>query len=253
MPGSALTGWVLSCMLLGLRVAPVFAFAPPFALIEVPRTFRVLFGLGLSVCLVAGYPHATQLTDTSLSGVTLAAMRELMLGTVFVLAFQLAFGALYFAGRTIDIQAGFGLAGVIDPVSQSQMPLVGTLFAYAAAAVFFAFDGHIALLRLFAASLDAIPLGAWTMPDSIDRIAAFASLAFVMAFGVAGATIVCLFLTDLVIALLSRTVPQMNVLVLGFQVKTFVLLLVLPVSFGIGGALIMRLMASTLEALPGLM
>jgi flagellar biosynthetic protein FliR len=253
MPGSALTGWILTCMLLGLRVAPVFAFAPPFTLFEVPRLFRVLFGLGLSACLVAGYPHATQLADTSLYGIAIAAIRELMLGTIFVLAFQLAFAALYFAGRTIDIQAGFGLAVVIDPVSRSQMPLVGTLFAYAGAAVFFAFDGHIALLRLFAASLDAIPLGAWTMPDSIDRIVAFASLAFTMACGVAGATIVCLFLADLVIALLSRTVPQMNVLILGFQVKTILLLLVLPVSFGMGGALLMRLMASTLQALPGLL
>jgi flagellar biosynthetic protein FliR len=173
-----------------------------------------------------------------------------MLGTIFVLAFQLAFGALYVAGRTIDIQAGFGLALLIDPKSNSQMPLVGTLFAYAAGAMFFAFGGHIALLKLFAASLHLIPLGTWAMPHSIERISAFASLTFLMAFGVAGASVLSLFLADLVIALLSRTVPQMNVLVLGFQIKTILLLLVLPLSFGIGGASVIQLMAYTLEALP---
>jgi flagellar biosynthetic protein FliR len=252
MPLNALSGWVVSCLLLGLRIAPVFVFAPPFSLVPTPRLFRLLFGLGLSVCLVSAFPHATALADGSLSGICLAGVRELMLGVIFVLAFQLAFGALYFAGRTIDIQAGYGLAMLIDPTSRVQTPLVGTLFAYAAGAVFFALDGHLDLLRLFAASLDAIPLGAWTVPDSIERITAFASVVFVSAFGVAGATMLALFLVDMIIALLSRTVPQMNVLILGFQVKTLVLLLVLPASFGIGGAVLVRMMAMTLHALPGM-
>jgi flagellar biosynthetic protein FliR len=250
MSQNALSGWVVSCLLLGLRIAPVFTFAPPFSLMRMPGSFRVLFGLGLSVCLVAAFPQATTLADFSLYGIVIAAIRELMLGLMFVLAFQLVFGALYMAGRTLDIQAGYGLALLIDPTSQSQMPLVGTLFAYAAGAVFFAFNGHIELLRLLAASLDAVPLGSWTMPDSIERVTAFLSVAFVTALGVAGASMLALFLVDMTIALLSRTVPQMNVLILGFQVKTIVLLLVLPTSFGIGGALLVRLMAMTLQALP---
>lgn len=253
MPLDVLSGWVVSCLLLGLRIAPVFALAPPFSLVRMPALFRVLFGLGLSVCLVAGFPQATTLADSSLYGICVAAVRELLLGMMFVLAFQLVFGALYVAGRVIDIQAGYGLALLIDPASQSQTPLVGTLFAYAAGAVFFAFNGHIELLRLLAASLDAIPLGSWVLPDSADRIAAFMGTVFLMAFGVAGGSILALFLVDMIIALLSRTVPQMNVLILGFQVKTIVLLLVLPTSFGIGGALLVRLMAMTLHALPGLL
>lgn len=254
MAQNPLAVWIVSCLLLGLRIAPVFTFAPPFSLVQMPRLFRLLFGLGLSVCLVAAYPQATtMLADISLSGILVAGLRELMLGTIFVLAFQIVFGALYLAGRTLDIQAGFGLALLIDPVSRSQVPLVGILFAYGAAAVFFAADGHIGLLRLLAASLDVVPLGGWSMPDSVDRIAAFMSLAFLMAVGVAAGAMLALFLSDMVIALLSRTVPQMNVLILGFQVKTIVLLLVLPLSFGLGGALLLRLMALTLHALPGLL
>lgn len=245
--------WVVSSLVLGLRIAPVFTFAPPFTLVRLPLLFRVLFGLGLSACLVATLPRAAQLPDLALSTVVLAAMRELGLGLVVVLAFQLVFGALYFAGRTIDIQAGYGLALLIDPTSRAQTPLVGTLFAYAAGAVFFAFDGHIELLRLLAASLDAIPLAGWTMPDSIARITAFMSIVFLTAFGVAGGSILALFLVDMAVAMLSRTVPQMNVLILGFQVKTIVLLLVLSTSFGIGGALLLRMMTMTLRAIPGML
>jgi flagellar biosynthetic protein FliR len=236
--------------LVGLRITPVFAFAPPFSLVPIPRFVRVLFGLGLSICLVSAYPQATSLADTATSILLTAAARELMLGILFVLVFQLTFAALYLAGRTIDVQAGYGLSLIINPASQTQSPLIGTLFVYAAGAAFFALDGHVEFLRLIAASLDVVPLGAWSMPDSIDRITALMSVAFLTAFGVAGGAILCLFLTDVAIAILSRTVPQMNVLVLGFQVKTIVLLLVLPTSFGVGGALLTRMMATMLQALP---
>ena len=80
-----------------------------------------------------------------------------------------------------------------------------------------AVDGHLQLLRLMTASLDAIPLGGWTMPASIGPTAQFISAMFMMAFGVAGASILILFLIDAVIALIARTVPQMNALVLGFS------------------------------------
>ena len=252
MPGAALSDWAASALILGLRIAPVFAFAPPFTLVPIPALFRVLFALGLSIVLIGGHPGPVLLDSGNLPQLAAAALHELCLGVLIVLAFQIAFGALYVAGRTVDIQAGFGLAGLIDPTTRTQVPLVGTLFAYAAAAVFFGFDGHVQLLRFLAASLDAIPLGTWAMPHSLARITAFMALMSLSAFGVAAASILALFLTDMSIAMLSRTVPQMNVLVLGFQVKTIVLLLVLPLSFGAAGALIVRLAASMLEALPRL-
>jgi len=62
-----------------------------------------------------------------------------------------------------------------------------------------------------------------------------------------------LFAADLAIAMLSRTVPQMNVLILGFQVKTILLLLVLPLTFGTAGALLARTTRITIESLPGLL
>jgi flagellar biosynthetic protein FliR len=252
MTSASLSGWVLSCLLLGLRIAPVFAFAPPFTLVRTPRLFRVLLGIGLSTWLASGNPAAATLASSSAGALVVIAARELAMGTMFVLAFQLAFAALYFVGRTIDIQAGFGLASLIDPTTRGQVPLVGMIFAYVAGSAFFAMDGHLALLGIFAASLDAVPLGQWTMPQTIVPVVAFMSGVFVTALGVAAAPIVALFLIDAVIALLSRTVPQMNVLVLGFQVKTIALLAVLPISFGVGGALLVRMMAMTLRALPEL-
>ena len=243
---------VFSSLLLSLRVSPVFAMAPPFTFSQVPVVFRVLFGVGISACLIGADPAVATVTDIAPGHLLAAGARELMLGAIFVLAFQLMFAALYVAGRTLDIQAGFGLALVIDPATQTETPLIGTLFAYGAAAVFFAMNGHVELLRILRASLEAIPLGTGVFPHSLGPLTSFISALFVAGFGVAGGAMLCLFLADLAIAMLSRTAPQMNVLILGLQVKTLLILAVLPVTFGFAGAMLARMARMTLEAAPRL-
>jgi flagellar biosynthesis protein FliR len=252
MTEGGLIGWAFSAILLSLRIAPVFALAPPFTLIRMPMAFRMLMSLGLAACIAAANPAAAALTDTGAGAILVIAVRELLLGTIFLVAFQLSYAALQFAGRTVDIQAGFGLSTLIDPTTRGAMPLVGTLFVYATGAIFFAMDGHAELLRTLAASLDAVPLGAHQLAPTPAALIGYIGLVFLTAFGVAGGAILALWLCDLAIAMLSRTVPQMNVLILGFQVKTIVLLLVLPITFGTAGALLARMSRITLEALPGL-
>ena len=114
MTDDPLTAWIIASGLLSLRIAPMLAFAPPFTLTRTPPVFRALVGLALAGCLVTANPGAVVL-DVSAGGLIAAAFRELLLGLIFVLAFQLSFAALYVVGRTIDIQAGYGLAVIIDP------------------------------------------------------------------------------------------------------------------------------------------
>ena len=119
--------------------------------------------------------------------------------------------------------------------------------------MFFALNGHHDLIRLFAASLEAVPLGEGELPASLARLTAFISTVLFVGMGVAGGAILTLFLADMAIAMMSRTAPQMNVLVLGFQVKTLLLLLVLPLTLGFAGALFARMARLTLKSIPGLL
>lgn len=246
-----ITGWLVSSLLLSLRITPVLGFAPPFTLARVPALVRIFLALGLSGVMAGALPDLPP-PPVEVGALALAAIRELFLGSVFVLAFQAAFAAIYVAGRTIDIQAGFGLASLVDPTTRAQTPLVGSIYAYAAGAVFFGMNGHLDLIRIIAASLEIAPLGTAGLPQDIAPIAAFLASVFAIALGVAGGVILTLFLADVAIALLSRTAPQMNVLVLGFQVKTLLLMVMLPLTLGVSGALLARLSATTLQALPAL-
>lgn len=241
-----LSSQAVATLLLSLRIAPAFAFSPPFTLLRIPATVRVLLGMSLAAWLVAAHPEQTWQTEAAQSLVA-AGAAELFLGVSLALALQLAFAALLTVGRTVDIQAGFGLASLVDPATRAQAPLVGTLFAYAAAVVFFATDGPADLLAIWAASVAQVPLGAAVLGDSLGIVTSYVSAVFVMAFGAAGLAILALFLIDLAIAFMSRTLPQMNVLLLGFQVKTLALLIVLPIAMALSASLFLAMMRYALQ------
>lgn len=252
MDQNQLSAWVASVMLLSLRIGPVFVFAPPFTLTRAPRIVLALFAVGLAAALVSGRPGAI-VTVGGNGDLALLGAREALLGGLPVLTLNLMFGALYWAGRTIDIQAGFGLALLIDPATRNQTPLIGTLFAYLAGAIFFAVGGHHELLRYFAASLDIVPLGGTVdLASSAETVARYAALQFATAIGVGGGVILVLMIADMGVAILSRTVPQLNALLLGVQVKTLLMLVALAASLPVAQMLMLRMVSANFTALAAL-
>lgn len=246
---AGLANHALVILLASLRLAPLVAFAPPFTLVNVPATVRVVIVMVLATCL----PGTGTLVPTSDGALAIAAGGELALGLTMALPLQLAFGLIGMAGRALDIQAGFGLAFLLDPKTKAQMPLIGALFIYAAAAVFFLSSGPDDLLAVMAAGFAKVPIGTAVNPDDPGAVVAYMGAASVIAMGLVGIATVALFLIDLVIAMLSRTLPQMNVLVFGFQVKSLVTLVLMPLTLAYAGAGMLRLIRLSLETMPQVM
>ena len=235
---------LITILLVSLRIAPALAFAPPFTYLRVPASVRVLLGFGLSMWLVNnGDSNVLLPTDAP---VVIAVISELFAGMTLALCLQLAFGAILTMGRALDFQAGFGLALLADPTLRTQMPLIGTLLAYAAAAIFFLTSGPADLLAIWAMSFERVPLGEM-VPLNLTILLGYLGSVFALAFGLGGFVMLTLFLVDLTIAFMSRTLPQMNVLVLGFQIKTIALLVTLPFVFVLSGALFLRIIRFALD------
>lgn len=243
----AFSDQAVATLLLSLRIAPTLAFSAPFTLLRVPAIVRLMLGISLAAWLVSGNPLQTWRADFWAQGIFITAAAELFLGVALSLTLQLAFAALLTVGRALDIQAGFGMSMLIDPTTRAQVPLAGTLFAYAAAAIFFTTDGPADLLAVWSASVAQVPLGAASLTGDVGALGAYMSAIFVMAFGAAGLVMLVLFLLDLAIAFMSRTMPQMNVLLLGFQVKTLAMLIVLPIGIALSGSLFARMLRYALE------
>jgi len=247
-----LTNQAIAVLLVSLRITPTLAFASPFTLMRAPTMVRVLLGIALAGWLVAAHPAQSWQANFWAKGLFLTALGELFLGIALSLSLQLAFTALLTAGRAIDIQAGFGLAVLIDPATRSQLPLVGTLYAYAAGAIFFATNGPADLLAIWSASIERVPLGSAAIGGGITVLCTYISVVFTMAFGLGGMVMLVLFLSDMAIAFMSRTLPQMNVMLLGFQVKAMATLAVLPIAIATSGALFLRMVRYALETAPRL-
>lgn len=245
-----LTAQIVAVLLVSLRIAPMFAFAQPFTLLRIPATVRLILSISLATWLVAANPDQTWRMPFWDAGLPVIVAGELFLGISLALALQLAFAALLTAGRAIDIQGGFGLAMLVDPTTRAQMPLVGTVFAYAAAAIFFAMEGPHDLLAVWAASVVQVPLGTASISGDPGVLMEYMAAVFLMAIGLAGILFLILFLLDLTVAFLSRTLPQMNVLLFGFQVKAIATLAALPLALALSGGLFARLMRYALETMP---
>lgn len=231
---------VLAVLLVTLRLGPTLAFASPFTFLRTPVLVRVLLAIGLSVWLVSAQPQL--IVQASTSGPFLAlVIRELAIGVGLALGLQLTFAAILWAGRVVDIQAGFGLAMLADPTTNAQIPLAGTILSYGAAAIFFSVGAQYDLIALWAASFDALPIGYALLGADLLAVANFVSTLFLLAIGLVGVSMLAIFLADLVVAFLSRTLPQMNVLLLGFQVKAMIMLVTLPLCMALALGLYLRL------------
>jgi len=166
---------------------------------------------------------------------------------------------LQMAGGLIDIMMGFSIVNVIDPQTGSQAPVMGN-FKYIIAILFLFFtDGHHLLIRGILNSFFLIPVNKWApmLEGTISQaLIELFIRSFAISIQIAAPLVAALFLVDVALGLISRTVPQMNVFVVGIPVKILagfmVLLLVLP-GFGIILNLLFKELFRSMELLTEIM
>lgn len=235
--------WGAAVFLLSLRLGALFVLSPIWGVAPVPPTFRVLLLLAMSAVLVSASPSLPPVPAT-MASFGLAAATELLAGATLAFGVFAAFAAFSFAGKVLDVQIGFGIGSVFDPVTNAHQPLVGTFLNVLAVMLFFAVDGHHALMRGIAYSLEALPLG--------TMLAAVPATAFVTQFGtmfllsllIAAPVMFCLLLVEAGLAVVSRNLPQMNLFIVAVPIKIFVGLVVLAATTAYVGPVAGKVFAS---------
>lgn len=228
--------FAVAVFLLSLRLGALLLLTPLLHAINVPPTVRVLLVLGLATVLVPGLPQGSAVSEALMrqpSALLAASMAEVALGATLALGIFVAFGAISMAGRILDVQVGFGMAQIIDPATQQQIPALNSAFNQLGVVVFFLVNGHHALLRGIAYSLERFPLGrGWSVEAAAPIVLKHAAGLFSLAFALAAPVIVCILLVDLALGVVARNLPQMNMFVVGLPVKIVVGLAALSIWFG---------------------
>lgn len=223
-------GWIVAMLLVSTRVAAVLLFTPVLYAIPVPVLVRVLLVLALSCALALPFARACARLPEDATALASALAREAALGATLGLGVLLAFAGFALAGRLLDVQVGFGIAQVLDPLTQSRVPVLSSLFNLLGAVFFFLVDGHHALLRGLAYSVERFPPGqAAPVLAAAGAVSRALAALFGLGFALAAPVVLALLLVEFALAVLARAMPQANVLLLGLPLKILAGLLALSV------------------------
>jgi flagellar biosynthesis protein FliR len=236
--------WAFSVFLLSLRLGTLLAMTPILSGASVPAPIRVLLVVALTVFIVSATKIPPAAMPRGIGQIIVAAATEAAIGAILAFGIFSAFAAFSFAGKLLDIQMGFGIGGVFDPVTRSQTAALATAFDLFAITAFFVMDGHHALVRGIAYSLQQLPPGSFMASLPLVPVAKQFGLMFSLGIALVAPVVFCVFLSEIGLAMVSRVMPQMNIFVLGIPVKILVGLSVLTLSMAYTAPLVGKVFLS---------
>ncbi|MEE3262729.1 MAG: flagellar biosynthetic protein FliR [Candidatus Latescibacterota bacterium] len=229
-------------LLVLLRVSALLMVAPIFG----HRTWlaRAKVGLAFTVSIILFPIVADQPLDVPAGVLPYALMmiREVLMGVVMGFVVLLLFVAIQFAGQLAGLQMGFGIVNVIDPQSSNQLSIMGQFLNILAILLLLSLNGHHTILTGLVTSFETIPLGGVVLKAGLmQKMIAITAEVFIIGVKIAAPIMTALFLVTAAMGVLARTVPQMNVFMVGFPVQ---------ISVGLGAFLVcMPLFAMLVERL----
>lgn len=212
-----------------------------------PNTFKVMLGLMLSVMISFNLGINVPCDDmyVFISYSIMEFINGLFLGYVTYTALHI----VQVAGSLIDVQMGLSMSRVYDEQNGLQSTLMQNLFFWITILLFFSTNGHHLLINGLVKSFETIPVGSMPIIDNIQYLITVFVEYFSIAFQIALPVIITLIMSDLILGLISRSVPQLNVMIMGMPLKMLVGLALIFVSLSFVGNEIGKIVSD----LPGLM
>ncbi len=239
------------------RVSGLFLSAPIFSSRQMPAQVKIMLVLALSAMMTYFLPVTQGVEIANPLNMLGAVVLEVLVGYTIGLVAYMLFAAIQLAGQMMDMQMGFAIVNVIDPQSGMQIPLMGNLTQIIALLFYLAVNGHHYLLQAVAQSYQVIPVLGMKLGGAFyQSLFSIGAEMFVIALKVSAPLVVAILISDVAMGFIARTVPQMNVFIVGLPLKILMglgcLLLMLPVYLWLFDMLFSRFFAYV-DGMMGLM
>jgi flagellar biosynthetic protein FliR len=220
-------------LLIFVRITGIFILAPVFGSKNVNKYIKAGLALIITYILFPLAFNNTVIIPEHFLPYLFIVLGELIVGLIIGFVSSLVFSAIQMSGQLLDMQIGFGVINIIDPQSGGQVPLIGNFKYILALLIFLATNGHHVLLSALFASFKLIPVTGVVVHTTLTEfIVKIVSGTFVIALKISMPILITLIITDIALGILARTMPQMNIFVVGVPGKIliglFVLSLALP-------------------------
>jgi len=220
-----------------LRVSSIVATMPILGNRTVPA--RVKGGLSLLIAFLLFPFIEFHISSPDILTLVLKMAGEIMIGITIGLAGRLVFAGVQLAGQLAGFQMGFAIVNVFDPVSSAQVSIIAQLQYLIAMLIFLSIDAHHVFLYAIAESYRIVPVFDFQFSGGLmQSIVALSKDIFVVAIKLGAPVIAMLLMISIGFGLIARTVPQINILIVGFPVKIAVGLICIGLSLPVFARLV---------------
>lgn len=202
-----------------VRTVGMFLISPIFGRRNMPTLLKAGFAFFISI-IAANLVKLTIPLDNNIIQYIIVVIQELIVGLIMGYITYAIFSACFLAGQLIDMQIGLGMISVLDPQSNLQIPITGNLYYITAILVFFIINGHHILISALIESYYVVPIGKAAITSVLlKQIMYVFTEMFVIAIKVSIPIIGTIFIVDLTLGIISKTMPQLNIFAVGVPLK----------------------------------
>jgi len=232
-------------VLLMIRVGGIMVSAPIFSNRTIPKKITLSMSLGLTIVLMPLFINTTLPVMPSFIDLLILCFRELLFGILIVLVFSMIFVGIRLAGAVVGYQIGFSMVNVMNPNSTTPVSILGEFWFLLGTLIFLFINGHHVIISGLVDSFRIVPLGASIPSGPIGEwFMKYTSLVFVLAIKFAAPVILTVFLSEVAMGVLARTMPQMNIFIVGFPLKIFTGLFMVGISLPVFSFVLQKVCAN---------
>ncbi|HED54749.1 MAG TPA: type III secretion protein [Phycisphaerales bacterium] len=209
-------------MLVAFRLGGILLMSPVVASATLPAKAKVFLVVTLAVAV---FPVLNQSwhVEPSISLVTIGQLMvtETLIGAAIGFIASIPIVAMQLGGTLMGMQMGLGLAQVFNPVVGGNSGVIDQLMFYVAVAIFITLGGLDTMFLAVVRTYETIPLGSMTLHASpVDLLVGLMTSAYELALRVAAPVLAIMMLETIASGVLMKTIPQINILSIGFAIKT---------------------------------
>ncbi len=202
----------------GFRISAFLMAAPLVGSNSVPGHVKVILVLALTVFMAPLIePMPTTFDPLSAAGMLFIA-GEIMIGVAMGFTLQMIFATVVHAGQIVGMQMALGFAQMMDPSSGINVPVISQFLNIFTILLFLALDGHLVLIAIIHQSYEILPLGGGLSKTGIWDLVKFGALIFAGAVTISLPIVIGLLMINVVMGVVTRATPQMNIFSVGFVI-----------------------------------
>ncbi|MDY3909982.1 MAG: flagellar biosynthetic protein FliR [Eubacterium sp.] len=210
-------------LLVLVRMSAFVMAAPFFGYRSIPNRVKAAISVWLSIVVIYTVP-AVPLDYEGVLGFSVLILKEMIIGIVLGLMCNLCFYIVSFAGQIMDMEMGLSMANMYDPTTNIQVTVTGNIYNYFLMLMLVVTNMHYYIIRAITDSFSYFNIGeAIIRTDVLKNIMVdFMANYFLIAVRIVLPVFCCMLLINVILGVLTKAAPQMNMFAVGIQIKVIV-------------------------------